>query len=94
MKGWDKHYSRMIMSRENNTNKVFCKYFISIYVSILDYEAHSYYIRSYIIKRTLVEVMMSLIIVFALIVIVSCEEPKTTSISDTPVPPLEEPVSL
>lgn len=27
MKGWDKHYSRMIMSRENNTNKVFCKYY-------------------------------------------------------------------
>ena len=63
-------------------------------MSILDYETHSYYIRSYIIKRTLVKVMMSLIIVFALIVIVSCEEPKTTSISDTPVPPLEEPVSL
>lgn len=40
------------------------------------------------------KVVMVLIIVFALIVIVSCEEPKTTSISDTPVPPLEEPVSL
>ena len=82
------------MPRENNTNKVFCEYFISIYVSILDYETHSYYIRSYIIKRTLVKVMMALIIVLALIVIVSCEEPKTPSVPDTPVPPLEEHVSL
>ena len=82
------------MPRENNTNKVFCEYFFSIYVSILDYETHSYYIRSYIIKRTLVKVMMALIIVLALIVIVSCEEPKTPSVPDTPVPPLEEPVSL
>lgn len=82
------------MPRENNTNKVFCDYFFSIYVSILDYETHSYYIRSYIIKRTLVKVMMALIIVLALIVIVSCEEPKTPSVPDTPVPPLEEHVSL
>ncbi len=82
------------MPRENNTNKVFCEYFFSIYVSILDYETHSYYIRSYIIKRTLVKVMMALIIVLALIVIVSCEEPKTPSVPDTPVPPLEEHVSL
>lgn len=81
------------MPRENNTNKVFCEYFISIYMSILDYETH-YYIRSYIIKRTLVKVMMALIIVLALIVIVSCEEPKTPSVPDTPVPPLEEHVSL
>ena len=84
----------MIMPRENNTNKMFCDYFFSIYVSILDYETHSYYIRSYIIKRTLVKVMMALIIVLALIVIVSCEEPKTPSVPDTPVPPLEEHVSL
>ena len=84
----------MIIPRENNTNKVFCEYFFSIYVSILDYETHSYYIRSYIIKRTLVKVMMALIIVLALIVIVSCEEPKTPSVPDTPVPPLEEHVSL
>lgn len=82
------------MPRENNTNKVFCDYSFSIYVSILDYETHSYYIRSYIIKRTLVKVMMALIIVLALIVIVSCEEPKTPSVPDTPVPPLEEHVSL
>ena len=82
------------MPRENNTNKVFCEYFFSIYVSILDYETHSYYIRSYIIKRTLVKVLMALIIVLALIVIVSCEEPKTPSVPDTPVPPLEEHVSL
>ena len=82
------------MPRENNTNKVFCDYFFSIYVSILDYETHSYYIRSYIIKRTLVKVMMALIIVLALIVIVSCEEPKTPSVPDTPAPPLEEHVSL
>lgn len=82
------------MPRENNTNKVFCEYFFSIYVSILDYETHSYYIRSYIIKRTLVKVMMALIIVLALIVIVSCEEPKTPSVPDTPAPPLEEHVSL
>lgn len=82
------------MPRENDTNKVFCDYFFSIYVSILDYETHSYYIRSYIIKRTLVKVMMALIIVLALIVIVSCEEPKTPSVPDTPVPPLEEHVSL
>lgn len=82
------------MPRENNTNKVFCECFFSIYVSILDYETHSYYIRSYIIKRTLVKVMMALIIVLALIVIVSCEEPKTPSVPDTPVPPLEEHVSL
>ena len=82
------------MPRENNTNKVFCDYFFSIYVSMLDYETHSYYIRSYIIKRTLVKVMMALIIVLALIVIVSCEEPKTPSVPDTPVPPLEEHVSL
>lgn len=82
------------MPRENNTNKVFCDSFFSIYVSILDYETHSYYIRSYIIKRTLVKVMMALIIVLALIVIVSCEEPKTPFVPDTPVPPLEEHVSL
>ena len=82
------------MPRDNYTNKVFCEYFFSIYVSILDYETHSYYIRSYIIKRTLVKVMMALIIVLALIVIVSSEEPKTPSVPDTPVPPLEEHVSL
>ncbi|MGN0841476.1 MAG: hypothetical protein ACI4NB_11690 [Candidatus Ornithospirochaeta sp.] len=40
------------------------------------------------------KVMMALIIVLALIVIVSCEEPKTPFVPDTPVPPLEEHVSL
>ena len=45
-------------------------------------------------KKTLSAVVMMLVITLALVVTVSCEEPKTPSVPDTPVPPLEEHVSL